>query len=160
MVRPTYPAECRSGKSGGALGTQPQTGLLRILKGTPARIVVALLLTLLALPVIYLGIFGIFAIYLLFREDDAFLPHAVLLILVPVLVVLSAFGTLLSFRSALITAAALAIFYLGWAFTIYPFPDLLPSSASFWTNVTMFALLSLNLVWMAWTLRRRAVAHR
>ncbi len=139
------------------MGTQQQIGLSRILKVTLARIVVASLLALLALPVIYMGILGT---YFLFRLDDAFTPGSVLMILAPVFVVLGALGTLLSFRSALITAAALALFYLTWAFTLYPFPGRLPSSAYYWTNVTMVALLSLNLVWMVWTLRKRAVTYR
>ena len=138
------------------MGTQQQTGLSRILKVTLARIVAASLLALLALPVIYMGILGTY----LFRIDDAFVPHLVLMILAPVFVVSGALGTLLSFRSALITAAALALFYLTWAFTLYPFPGLLPRSAYFWTNVAIVAVLSLNLVWMVWTRRKRAVTYR
>ena len=141
--------------------SKPQTGLSRTLKVTPARIVVALLLALLALPVVYLGIL---AIYLLFRIDDAVALYVALYlvpsILAPVFAVLSALGTLLSFRSALITAAALSVFYLGWAFTLYPFPGLLPSSFFYWARVTMLAMMCLNLAWIVWTLRRRAVTHR
>lgn len=124
--------------------------------GTLVRIAVVSLLVLLALPVFYLGIFGIYALFLLPVS-----PHSVLLILAPVLVVLSAFGTLLSFRHALMTVAALAAFYLDWAFSIYPFPDLLPDPFSYWARVTMFAILGLNLAWIVWSLRGRlALAWR
>ena len=119
--------------------------------GTLARIVVVLLLVLLALPVFYLGIFGIYALFRI-----AVSPHLVVLILPPVLVVLSAFGTLLSFRYVPLTAGALAAFYLGWAFSIYPFPDLLPYPFFFyWAKVIMIAMLCLNLAWIVWALRGR-----
>ena len=124
----------------------------RTLEGTLARIAVVLLLVLLALPVFYLGILGI---YTLFRLDDAVSPNLVLITLAPVFVVLSALGTLLSFRHALMTVAALAVFYLGWAFTIYPFPGLLPSPLFRWDQVTMVAILCLNLAWISWSLRGR-----
>ena len=124
----------------------------RTLEGTLARIAVVLLLALLALPVFYLGILGIYALFLI---ADAASPYAVLVTLSPVFVVLSALGTLLSFRHALMTVAALAVFYLGWVFTIYPFPDLLPDPLSHWGQVTMFAILCLNLAWMVWALRGR-----
>ncbi|MCY4560316.1 MAG: hypothetical protein OXF79_28955 [Chloroflexi bacterium] len=137
--------------------SKPQTGLSRTLKVTPARIVVALLLALLALPVVYLGILGIYALFLI---DDAVALYLVPSILAPVFAVLSAFGTLLYFRSALITAAALSVFYLGWAFTLYPFPGVLPSSFFYWARVTMLAMMCLNLAWIVWTLRRRAAPHR
>ena len=122
----------------------------RTFDGTLARIAVVLLLVLLTLPVFYLGIFGIYA---LFRLSVS--PNLVLLILAPVLVVLSAFGTFLSFRHALMTVVALAVFYLDWAFSIYPFPDLLPDPFSYWARVAMFAILGLNLAWMVWSLRGR-----
>lgn len=125
------------------------------LEGTLARIGVVSLLVLLALPVFYLGLLGIYALVWL---GDAISPSSVLLsaliILVPVFVVLSALGTLLSFRYVPMTVAALAIFYLGWAFTIYPFPGLLPTLPFYWYQVTMFAILCLNLAWIVWALRR------
>lgn len=124
----------------------------RTLEGTLARIAVVSLLVLLALPVFYLGILGIYALFLI---DDVVWPYAVLLTLAPVFVVLSALGTLLSFRYVPMTVAALAVFYLGWAFTIYPFDDLLPSPLFYWAQVTMFAILCLNLAWMVWALRGR-----
>lgn len=120
----------------------------RTFDGTLARIAVVLLLVLLALPVFYLGTFGIYALFV-----PAGSPHSVLLILAPILVVLSAFGTFLSFRHALMTVVALAAFYLGWAFSIYPFPDLLPDPFSYWARVTMFTILGLNLAWIVWSLR-------
>lgn len=122
----------------------------RTFDGTLARNAVVLLLTLLALPVFYLGIFGIYALFSLSVS-----PHSVLLTLPPVLAVLSALGTLLSFRFVPLTVAALAAFYLGWAFSIYPFPDLLPDPFFFWVRVTMIAMLCLNLAWIVWTLRGR-----
>ncbi len=128
----------------------------RTLEGTLARIGVVSLLVLLALPVFYLGLLGIYALFWL---GDAISPSSVLLsvpiILTPVFVVLSALGTLLSFRYVPMTVAALAVFYLGWAFTIYPFPDLLPSPLFYWDQVTMFVILCLNLAWIVWALRRR-----
>ena len=120
-----------------------------------ARIIVASLMLLLALPVVYLGILGIYA---LIRLDDAFSPYLVLRIFTPVFAVLSAFGTLIAFRYALITAGALAVFYLGWAFTVYPFPGILPPTAFHWIYGTVYAMLCLNLAWTIWALcniRRR-----
>ena len=126
----------------------------RTFDGTLARIAVVLLLVLLALPVFYLGILGIYA---LFRLGDAVSvsPNSVLLTLAHIFVVLSPLGTLLSFRHALMTVAALAVFYLGWAFTIYPFPGLLPSPLFYWGRVIMFAILCLHLAWIVWALRGR-----
>ena len=83
------------------MGTQIQNSLPWTLKGMLARIMVALLLVLLALPVFYHGILGMYA---LFWNGFTFEPTLVLLALVPVLVVLNAVGTLLSFRHALILA--------------------------------------------------------
>ena len=134
------------------MGTQLQNALSRTLKGTLARMMVALLLVLLALPVFYLGILGMYA---LFWQGHAIAPSLVLITLAPVFVVLSAFGTLLSFRHALMIAGALAVFYFGWAFTLYPFPGLLPNSFFYWARVIMFAILCLNLAWIVWSLGRR-----
>ena len=94
------------------MGTQIQNSLFWSLKGTVARVLVALLLVLLALPVFYLGILGI---YSLFWTGFAITPYVVIT-LAPVFVLLSAFGTLLSFRCALMTAGALAVFYPGLGF--------------------------------------------
>ena len=134
------------------MGTQIQNSLPWTLKGMLARIMVALLLVLLALPVFYHGILGMYA---LFWNGFTFEPTLVLLALVPVLVLLNAFGTLLSFRHALVLAGALVVFYLGWAFTVYPFSGLLPNSLIHWSWAIMFAILCLNLVWIAWSLRGR-----
>ncbi|MDE2785425.1 MAG: hypothetical protein OXL37_02050 [Chloroflexota bacterium] len=122
----------------------------RTFDGTLVRIAVVLLLMLLALPVFYLGLLGIYTLFW-----PAVSPHSVVLILPPVLVVLSAFGTLLSFRYVPLTAGALAAFYLGWAFGIYPFPDLLPDPFFYWARVTMIAMLGLNLAWIVWSHRGR-----
>jgi len=133
-----------------ALDTRMQNILPRAFRVTPARIIVALLLGLLALPVIYVGILGIF---FLIRADDAFSPNLVVAILTPVLAVLVAFGTLLSFRSALVTAGALAVFYLRWAFSLYPFTGVLPLTSLQWIDGAVFAMLCLNLAWITWSLR-------
>ena len=126
-----------------------QNALSKNPKGTRARITVASSLVLLALPVVYLGIWGISALFY------AISLNSVLFILTAAFVILSAFGTLLSFRYALMTAAALAVFYLGWAVTVFPFSGLLPNSSFFWFEVTMFAVLCLNLAWIVWSLRGR-----
>ena len=131
------------------MGHRVQNALSKNFKGTPARITVASLLVLLALPVVYLGIWGISALFY------AISLNSVLFILTPAFVILSAFGALLSFRYALMTAAALAVFYLGWAVTVFPFSGLLPNSSFFWVQVTMFAVLCLNLAWIVWSLRGR-----
>ena len=131
------------------MGHRVQNALSKSFKGTPARITVASLLVLLALPVVYLGIWGISALFY------AISLNSVLFILTPAFVILSAFGTLLSFRYALMTAAALAVFYLGWAVTVFPFSGLLPNLFFFWVEVTMFAVLCLNLAWIVWSLRGR-----
>ena len=137
------------------MGTQLQNSLPWSLKGMLARIMVALLLVLLALPVFYHGILGMYA---LFWNGFTFEPTLVLLALVPVLVLLNAFGTLLSFRHALILAGALVVSYPGWAFTAYPIPGLLPNSFIYWSWAIMFAILCLNLAWIVWSLRRRLVS--
>ena len=137
------------------MGTQIQNSLPWTLKGMLARIMVALLLVLLALPVFYHGILGMYA---LFWNGFTFEPTLVLLALVPVLVVLNAVGTLLSFRHALVLAGALVVSYPGWAFTAYPIPGLLPNSFIHWSWAIMFAILCLNLVWIVWSLRRRLVS--
>ena len=131
------------------MGHRVQNALSKSFKGTPARITVASLLVLLALPVVYLGIWGISALFY------AISLNSVLFILTPAFVILSAFGTLLSFRYALMTAAALAVFYLGWAVTVFPFSGLLPNLSFFWVQVTMFVVLCLNLAWIVWSLRGR-----
>ena len=133
------------------MGTQIQNSLPWTLKGMLARIMVALLLVLLALPVFYLGILGI---YSLFWKGFAITPYVVIT-LAPVFILLNAVGTLLSFRHALVLAGALVVFYLGWAFTVYPFSGLLPNSLIHWSWAIMFAILCLNLVWIAWSLRGR-----
>ena len=137
------------------MGTQLQNSLPWSLKGMLARIMVALLLVLLALPVFYHGILGM---YSLFWNGFTFEPTLVLLALVPVLVVLNAFGTLLSFRHALVLAGALVVSYPGWAFTAYPLPGLMPNSFIYWSWAIMFAILCLNLAWIVWSLRRRLVS--
>ena len=134
------------------MGTQLQNAPAGAANNTAARIMVALLLLLSALPVFYLGILGWYALFWL---DHTFSQGSTLFTLSPVLVVLSAVGTLLSFRSALMTAGALAVFYLGWAFTLYPFTGLLPNSFVYVGWATMFAILCLNLVWIVWSLRGR-----
>ena len=137
------------------MGTQLQNSLPWALKGMLARIMVALLLVLLALPVFYHGILGM---YSLFWNGFTLEPTLVLLALVPVLVVLNAFGTLLSFRHALVLAGALVVSYPGWAFTAYPIPGLMPNSFIYWSWAIMFAILCLNLAWIVWSLRRRLVS--
>ena len=144
------------------MGTQIQNSLFWSLKGTVARVLVALLLVLLALPVLYHGILGMYA---LFWNGFTFEPTLVLLALVPVLVLLNAFGTLLSFRHALVLAGALVVSYPGWAFTAYPIPGLLPNSfiywswaIMYWSWAIMFVILCLNLAWIVWSLRRRLVS--
>ena len=131
------------------MGHRVQKVLSKNPKATLARITVASLLVLMALPVVYLGIWGISALFY------AISLNSVLFILTPAFVILSAFGTLLSFRYALMTAAALAVFYLGWAVTVFPFSGLLPNLSFFWFKVTMFAVLCLNLAWIVWSLRGR-----
>ena len=137
------------------MGTQIQNSLFWSLKGMLARIMVALLLMLLALPVFYHGILGMYALFL---NGFTLEPTLVLLALVPVLVVLNAFGTLLSFRHALVLAGALVVSYPGWAFTAYPLPGLMPNSFIYWSWAIMFAILCLNLAWIVWSLRRRLVS--
>ena len=137
------------------MGTQLQNSLPWALKGMLARIMVALLLMLLALPVFYHGILGM---YSLFWNGFTLEPTLVLLALVPVLVLLNAFGTLLSFRHALVLAGALVVSYPGWAFTAYPLPGLMPNSFIYWSWAIMFAILCLNLAWIVWSLRRRLVS--
>ena len=131
------------------MGHRVQKVLSKNPKATLARITVASLLVLMALPVVYLGIWGISALFY------AISLKSVLFILTAAFVILSAFGTLLSFRYALMTAAALALFYLGWAVTIFPFSGLLPNLSFFWVQVTMFVVLCLNLAWIVWSLRGR-----
>ncbi len=142
------------------MGTQLQNAPDRAANNTAARIVVALLLLLSAVPVFYLGILGFYALFWLDHSNGPGIVQSIFSPLLlfnfsPLLVVFSAFGTLLSFRCALMTAGALAVFYLGWAFTLYPFTGLLPNSFIYVAWVTMFAILCLNLTWIVWSLRGR-----
>ena len=127
------------------------------------RIVVALLLVLLALPVFHLGIFAMYALY---WQGFAFEPILVLLTLAPTLVLLNALGTVLSFRHGLVLAGALAVSYLGGAFILSPLPALVPDYISYWAPIPMlailclFACLCLNLAWIAWSLRGHLAARR
>ena len=127
------------------------------------RIVVALLLVLLALPVFHLGIFAMYALY---WQGFAFEPILVLLTLAPTLVLLNALGTVLSFRHGLVLAGALAVSYLGGAFILSPLPALVPDYISYWAPITMlailcmFASLCLNLAWIGWSLRGHLAARR
>ena len=110
------------------------------------------LLLLLALPVAYLAMLWIYA---LFWKGHAFSPDSIPFIMASAFVVVGALGTLLSFRYALVTASALTLFYLGWAATVFPFSELLPRSLPLWVHVAMFGVLCLNLVWMVWSHRTR-----
>ena len=121
----------------------------RSIRGMTARIIVVLALGFLSLPLFYLGLLGIYGLFL---TDYSVSSALVALILTPVLLVFSVAGTFLSYRHALITVAALVVFYLGWATTVYPFPDLTADSFFHWARWATFAILCLNLAWMAWAL--------
>ena len=73
------------------MGTQIQNSPSKSLKGTLARIMVALLLVLLALPVFYLGILGI---YSLFWKGFAITPYVVIT-LAPIFIVECVWNTLI-----------------------------------------------------------------
>ena len=107
------------------MGTQIQNSPSKSLKGTLARIMVALLLVLLALPVFYLGILGI---YSLFWKGFA----------ITCCDTCSVECGWNKFRHALVLAGALAVFYLGWAFIVYPFSGLLPNSLIHWSWAIMY----------------------
>lgn len=116
---------------------------LRIL----GQIVVFLLLLFLGLPVFLLGSYGIYA---LIWQGYALSLISIPFILPSALVLACAFATFLSFRYALLTAAALAVFYIGWAVTVFPHSGFLPQSFLLWVHVTMLAILSLNMAWIIW----------
>ncbi|MCY4580926.1 MAG: hypothetical protein OXD31_18010 [Chloroflexi bacterium] len=143
--------------------SQLQNALSWTLHGMLWRVVVALLLVLLAVPVFHLGIF---VTYALCWQGFAFEPILVLLTLAPVLVFLNALGTILSFRHSLVLAGALAVSYLGGAFILSPLPALVPDYISYWAPIPMlailcmFASLCLNLAWIAWSLRGHLAARR
>ena len=143
--------------------SQPQNTLSWTLHGMLWRIVAALLLVLLAVPVFHLGIFVTYALY---WQGFAFEPILVLLTLAPVLVLLNALGTVLSFRHGLVLAGALTVPYLGGAFTLSPLPALVPDYISYWAPIPtlailcLFACLCLNLAWIVWSLRGHLAARR
>ncbi len=128
----------------------------RTIRGLTARIMVVLALGFLSLPLFYLGLFGVYGLFLIDSSVSpvgvAMILSGVAMILTPVLLVFSVAGTFLSYRHALITVAALAVFYLSWATTVYPFPDLAPISFFHGARWATFAILCLNLAWMAWAL--------
>lgn len=106
-----------------------------------------LALGLLALPVLYLGLVGIVGALLI---DLSGWPILVMWTLPSFLILSSACGTLLSFRHALMTAVALAVFYVAWALTVYPFSIMSNNLIVFSARLAMVAVLGVNLVWMAW----------
>ena len=121
--------------------------------GTAARIVriiIAALLLLAALPVFYLGFYGIFAVFRLGEFNGIGpIPWTV----AAALAVLNALGTLFSFRHVPLFLAALLAFYLGWAFSVYPYSGLLPFGFV-WVTVAFVTLTGLNALWMLWSFRQ------
>jgi hypothetical protein len=73
------------------------------------------------------------------------------------LIVLNAVGAMVSLRHAALFALAVAVFYLGWALSIYPFPGRLPFDF-WWIGIVILTLISLNVVWTVLSLRRRGFA--
>ena len=136
-------------------GGNMRTRIRAIGSGTPtktmARILGTLRLVSLSAPVFYLGLLGLYALFLL---DDAVSPNLVMTVMVPVLLMMSSLGTLASFRLVSITVVALATFYLGWVFTVYPFPDLFPRSLLYRVQTTMRVILCANLLWIGCSLGR------
>ncbi len=121
--------------------------------GTAARIVriiIAALLLLAALPVFYLGFYGIFAVFRLGEFNGIGpIPWTV----AAALAVLNALGTLFSFRHVPLFLASLLAFYLGWAFSVYPYFGLLPFGFV-WVTVAFVTLTGLNALWMLWSFRQ------
>ncbi len=121
--------------------------------GTAARIVriiIAALLLLAALPVFYLGFYGIFAVFRLGEFNGIGpIPWTV----AAALAVLNALGTLFSFRHVPLFLASLLAFYLGWAFSVYPYSGLLPFGFV-WVTVAFVTLTGLNALWMLWSFRQ------
>ena len=121
--------------------------------GTAARIVriiIAALLLLAALPVFYLGFYGIFAVFRLGEFNGiGLIPWTV----AAALAVLNALGTLFPFRHMPLFLASLLAFYLGWAFSVYSYFGLLPFGFV-WVTVAFVTLTGLNALWMLWSFRQ------
>ena len=103
-----------------------------------------------ALPVFYLGFYGIFAVFRLGEFNGIGpIPWTV----AAALAVLNALGTLFSFRHVPLFLASLLAFYLGWAFSVYPYSGLLPFGFV-WVTVAFVTLTGLNALWMLWSFRQ------
>jgi hypothetical protein len=114
------------------------------------RIIIAALLLLAAFPLFYLGSYGVYAVFRLGEFNGiGLIPWTV----AAALAVLNALGTLFSFRHVPLFLAALLAFYLGWAFSVYPYSGLLPFGFV-WVAVAFVTLTGLNALWMLWTFRR------
>ena len=113
------------------------------------RIGISALLLLASWPLFYLGFLGFWAVIYAPSELTGLPLYSV----ASALVVLNAFGTIVSFRHLPLFALAVAAFYLGWAFSVWPFPGLLPFSFS-WIVLVFLALTGLNTVWSVSSLRR------
>ena len=122
-------------------------------RGTAARtvsIIIATLLLLAALPVFYLGSYGIYAVFRLGELNGMGpIPWTV----AAALVVLNALGALFSFRHVPLFLASLLVFYLGWAFSVYPYSGLLPFGFG-WVTFAFVVITGLNALWMLWSFRR------
>ncbi len=116
------------------------------------RIFVSGLLLLAAWPFFYLGSFGIWAV-----AHGPIEPIIALSFLAftfaSALFTLNTVGTIVSLRYVPLFVLAIAAFYLAWAFSVYPFPGLLPFSP-YWTVILILALTSLNVVWIVSSFRR------
>ena len=130
-----------------------RTAVAPVSRGTAARtvsIIIATLLLLAAFPSFYLGLYGVYAVFRLGEFSGIGpIPWTV----AAALVVLNALGTLFSFRHVPLFLAALLAFYLGWAFSVYPFSGLLPFGFV-WVTVAFVSLTGLNALWMLWSFRR------
>ena len=122
------------------------------------RICVSILLLLASVPMFYLGFLGFWSVAHHPLDGGAWGFIGAMVAMVTMgLIVLNAAGTMVSLRHAALFALAVAVFYLGWALSIYPFPGRLPFDV-WWIGIVILALISLNVVWTVLSLRRRGFA--
>ena len=118
-----------------------------------AKIAVTALLLLAALPLFYLGILGVWA---LLRQGEV-APLFLLCMVATALVALNAIGTVRSFRHVPLFLAALAVFYLCWAFSVFPFPSVLPFPL-YWVGIIFVVVTGLNAVLLFRSFHRQGLA--
>ncbi len=118
-----------------------------------AKITVTALLLLVALPLFYLGVLGVWA---LLRQGEV-APLHLLCTGATALVALNAIGSVRSFRQVPLFLAALVVFYLGYAFALSLFFDL-PTFSVMWAVIPFIVIAGINVFLLFRRCRRLGLA--